>query len=72
MKVFDKNIVGTANSLTGGFGNAGGGVTYFVMPAVYNSLVSNGLSTSQAWRVSFVVPGKILLLRMIYRVADTI
>lgn len=22
---FDKNIVGTANSLTGGFGNAGGG-----------------------------------------------
>lgn len=32
-------------------------MTYFVMPAVYNSLVSRGLSTSKAWRVSFVVPG---------------
>ncbi|KAK1824995.1 hypothetical protein LTR12_000536 [Friedmanniomyces endolithicus] len=54
---FDKNIVGTANSLTAGLGNAGGGITYFVMPAVYKSLVKQGLSSHEAWRVSFVVPG---------------
>jgi NNP family nitrate/nitrite transporter-like MFS transporter len=24
---FDKNVVGTANALTGGFGNSGGGIT---------------------------------------------
>ncbi|KAK5170522.1 uncharacterized protein LTR77_005110 [Saxophila tyrrhenica] len=54
---YDKNVVGTANSLTAGFGNAGGGVTYFAMPAIYNSLVSNGLSTHTAWRVSYIVPG---------------
>ena len=54
---FDKNVVGRANSLTAGFGNAGGGVTYFVLPAVYKSLVKEGLTPHTAWRVAFVVPG---------------
>ncbi|KAI9887841.1 MAG: hypothetical protein M1823_000363 [Watsoniomyces obsoletus] len=54
---FDKNVVGTANAITGGLGNAGGGITYFVMPAIYDSLVKRqGLTPRQAWRVSFVVP----------------
>ena len=54
---FDKNIVGTANSFTGGFGNAGGGVTYFLMPAIFDSLVSRQhLSAHVAWRVAFIVP----------------
>ncbi|KZF24376.1 nitrate transporter CrnA [Xylona heveae TC161] len=54
---FDKNIVGTANALTGGLGNAGGGITYFVMPAIFESLVKNQhLSPHTAWRVAFVVP----------------
>ena len=54
---FDKNVVGTGNSLTGGWGNAGGGITYFVMPAIFDSLVKRQhLSTHVAWRVSFIVP----------------
>lgn len=54
---FDKNVVGTANALAGGWGNAGGGITYFIMPAVFDSLVARqGLSPSTAWRVTFVVP----------------
>lgn len=53
---FDKNIVGSANALTGGWGNAGGGVTYFVMPAVFDSFVANGHSMDQAWRLTFIVP----------------
>jgi len=54
---FDKNIVGTANALTGGLGNAGGGITYFLMPAIFDSLVERqGLSHNVAWRVSFIVP----------------
>ncbi|KAF5878402.1 putative nitrate transporter protein [Botrytis fragariae] len=54
---FDKNIVGTANSLTGGWGNSGGGITYFVMPAIVDSLILNqGLTAHVAWRVSFIVP----------------
>ncbi|KAH7376517.1 nitrate transporter [Plectosphaerella cucumerina] len=54
---FDKNIVGTANALAGGWGNAGGGVTYFVMPAVYDAFVhQHGLSSGVAWRLTFIVP----------------
>jgi len=54
---FDKNVVGTANALAGGWGNAGGGITYFIMPAVYDSLVHHfGHSPSRAWRITFVVP----------------
>ena len=58
---FDKNIVGTANSLTAGLGNAGGGITYFIMPSVYKSLVKDGLSKDKAWRVAFVVPGIVIV-----------
>jgi NNP family nitrate/nitrite transporter-like MFS transporter len=54
---FDKNVVGTANALAGGWGNSGGGITYFVMPAIFDSLVqSRGLSAHVAWRVAFIVP----------------
>ena len=54
---FDKNIVGTANAFAGGWGNAGGGLTYVIMPAVFDSLVmAQGMSEHKAWRVTFVVP----------------
>lgn len=53
---FDKNVVGTSNALTGGWGNAGGGLTYFVMPAVLDSFVAMGHSEGVAWRLTFLVP----------------
>lgn len=54
---FDKNVVGTANALTAGWGNAGGGITYFVMPAIFDSLVADRhLTPHVAWRVAFIVP----------------
>ncbi|KAL2269225.1 hypothetical protein VTJ83DRAFT_4071 [Remersonia thermophila] len=60
---FDKNVVGSANGLSGGWGNAGGGITYFIMPAVYDSLVHRwGRSASEAWRITFVVPLICLIL----------
>ncbi|KAL4989480.1 major facilitator superfamily domain-containing protein [Aspergillus falconensis] len=72
---FDKNIVGTANSLAGGFGNAGGGITYFVMPAIYDSFVhGRGLTPHKAWRVSYIVPFIIIIsiaLAMLFTCPDT-
>ncbi|KAL4763443.1 MFS transporter [Aspergillus foveolatus] len=72
---FDKNIVGTANSLAGGFGNAGGGITYFVMPAIYDSFVHDrGLIPHKAWRVSYIVPFIIIIsiaLAMLFTCPDT-
>ena len=54
---FDKSIVGASNAFAAGWGNAGGGITYFVMPAIFDSLVVNhGLAESVAWRVTFIVP----------------
>ncbi|EXJ95481.1 MFS transporter, NNP family, nitrate/nitrite transporter [Capronia coronata CBS 617.96] len=58
---YDKNIVGTANAFTAGFGNAGGGVTYFIMPSIYDSLLNRGLSPHVAWRVAFVAPGIVIV-----------
>lgn len=58
---FDKNIVGTANALTGGWGNAGGGLTYVIMPAVFDSFVAHGHSMDQAWRLTFIVPLIVLI-----------
>ncbi|KAF1986297.1 nitrate transporter [Aulographum hederae CBS 113979] len=71
---FDKNVVGTANGLVGGIGNAGGGITYFVMPAIFDSLVRNGLTPHVAWRVSFIVPFILITstaLGMIFLCPDT-
>lgn len=54
---FDKSIVGTANAISGGWGNAGGGITYFIMPAVFDALVTqHHMTPSKAWRVTFIVP----------------
>lgn len=59
---FDKNVVGSANAMTGGFGNAGGGITYFIMPAVFNSLARHhGYSDDVAWRLAFLVPLVVVL-----------
>lgn len=58
---FDKNIVGTANALVGGWGNLGGGVTFVVMVSLFQSLVDRGLSGHSAWRAAYaIVPVPIL------------
>jgi NNP family nitrate/nitrite transporter-like MFS transporter len=59
---FDKNIVGTANAFTGGFGNAGGGITYFVMPALFDHFHKHyHMTEHKAWRVAFEVPFAIIV-----------
>ncbi|KAI9569845.1 major facilitator superfamily domain-containing protein [Boletus coccyginus] len=60
---FDKNVVGRANALVAGWGNTGGGVTFLVMTALYNGLLSAGLVPGVAWRAAFaIVPVPFLLL----------
>lgn len=65
---FDKNVVGTANALAGGWGNAGGGLTYFVMPAVLDSFVRRGYSNDTAWRLTFIVPLILVLATGIFMI----
>lgn len=42
---FDKNVVGTANALAGGWGNSGGGITVSI-PSRLCPFLSNRISTS--------------------------
>ncbi|GAA5957626.1 hypothetical protein JCM21900_000772 [Sporobolomyces salmonicolor] len=58
---FDKSVIGTASAFAAGWGDAGVGVTFFVMPAVFNSFRSFH-SDRIAWRLSFIVPCILLLV----------
>ena len=56
---FDKKNVENANALTVGFGNARGGITYLLMPTIFDSLdkkKTQHLSDNVAWRTTFIVP----------------
>lgn len=61
--MFAPNIVGTANAVTGGWGNLGGGVTNLVMPLIAAGFAAMGfVSEADSWRLAMVVPGIMLLL----------
>jgi NNP family nitrate/nitrite transporter-like MFS transporter len=60
--MFAPNVVGTANATTAGWGNLGGGVTQMVMPLIFAGFVAAGYTSSEAWRISMVIPGVALLV----------
>jgi NNP family nitrate/nitrite transporter-like MFS transporter len=59
--MFATGVVGTANAVTGGWGNCGGGFTILVMGLLYEALRDGGLSDEQAWRRAFFAPGAAVL-----------
>jgi len=61
--MFAPNVVGTANAVTGGWGNLGGGVTNLIMPLIAAGFAALGfVSAADSWRLAMVVPGVILLI----------
>jgi NNP family nitrate/nitrite transporter-like MFS transporter len=54
--MFAPKIRGTANAITGGWGNLGGGVTNMVMPLIFSAIVGFDYTAHQAWRYSMIVP----------------
>jgi NNP family nitrate/nitrite transporter-like MFS transporter len=59
--MFAANVVGTANAATGGWGNAGGGVTQAVMPLILAAIVSLGVQQHYGWRLAMIVPGLMMI-----------
>ena len=59
--MFDDKIKGTANAVTGGWGNLGGGVTNMVMPLIFAVIVGFGYTKAQAWRYAMIFPGLMML-----------
>lgn len=61
--MFAPSIIGTANAVSGGWGNLGGGVTNLVMPLIASVFVTLGFcSDADSWRYAMIVPGAILLI----------
>jgi NNP family nitrate/nitrite transporter-like MFS transporter len=60
--MFAAKIKGTANAVTGGWGNLGGGVTNMVMPIIFATIVGFGYTAHHAWRYAMIVPGVMMLI----------
>ncbi|HEY9195582.1 MAG TPA: NarK family nitrate/nitrite MFS transporter [Mucilaginibacter sp.] len=60
--MFAPNIKGTANAVTGGWGNLGGGVTNMIMPLIFAAIVGFGYTKAEAWRYAMIVPGLLMLI----------
>jgi len=60
--MYASNVVGTANSVSAGWGNMGGGATLILMPLIFSAFASLGFSSSESWRYAMIVPGFILLV----------
>ncbi|KAF6000941.1 Nitrate transporter [Cyanidiococcus yangmingshanensis] len=55
--MFSRSLIGTANAVAAGWGNAGGGATNALMPQFYDLMKVFGLDEEKAWRVVMVIPG---------------
>ena len=60
--MFAPKIKGTANAITGGWGNLGGGVTNMVMPVIFAAIVGFGYTKHEAWRYAMIIPGVMMLV----------
>ncbi|XP_031271190.1 high affinity nitrate transporter 2.5-like [Pistacia vera] len=60
--MFSAPVVGTANGVSGGWGNLGGGATQLIMPLVFALIVNSGAVEFTAWRIAFFIPALFQML----------
>lgn len=60
-KMFAPNVVGSANAITAGWGNLGGGVTQLVMPLIFSAFLAMGVGEFWGWRLAMFVSGLICM-----------
>jgi NNP family nitrate/nitrite transporter-like MFS transporter len=60
--MFAPKMKGTANAITGGWGNLGGGITNMAMPLIFAAIVGFGFTKGEAWRYAMIVPGVMMLV----------
>lgn len=58
---YDSEVVGTATAFAGGWGDAGVGMTFFVMPALFEFITTQHSETI-SWRLSFIFPALLLVV----------
>ena len=72
--MFAPRVVGTANAITAGWGNLGGGVTQWLMPLLFGTIVGLGVDKFMGWRLAMSIPGVLMLftgLAYYWLAADT-
>lgn len=60
--MFSPSVVGTANAVTAGWGNLGGGVTQWLMPVLFGALIGCGADRFLSWRLAMMIPGALMSL----------
>jgi len=60
--MFSTQVVGTANAITAGWGNLGGGVAQWLMPLLAGAIAGLGFTRFASWRVAMIFPGLLMLL----------
>jgi NNP family nitrate/nitrite transporter-like MFS transporter len=60
--MFSRSVVGTANAVTAGWGNLGGGIAQWIMPLLFGALVGLGGDKFLSWRLAMIVPGLLLFV----------
>lgn len=70
--MFSSSVVGTANAVTAGWGNLGGGVTQWGMPLLFSAFIGLGADAFLSWRLAMVVPGALMFFTGIayYRLTE--
>ncbi|HXD78918.1 MAG TPA: MFS transporter [Puia sp.] len=58
--MFAARVRGTANAVTGGWGNLGGGITNMAMPVIFSVIVGFGYAPHLAWRYAMIVPAVLM------------
>jgi MFS transporter, NNP family, nitrate/nitrite transporter len=49
-------VVGTANAVSAGWGNLGGGFVNAIMPVIVSGIQSRGVTSDNAWRYAQIIP----------------
>ncbi|MGQ9426533.1 MFS transporter [Gilvimarinus sp. F26214L] len=60
--LYGPNVVGTANALAAGWGNAGGGAAQALMPLLLGGVVMLGVQEAAGWRAALLVPGVLMVI----------
>ncbi|CAG8636493.1 21381_t:CDS:2, partial [Dentiscutata erythropus] len=61
-QMYEKNVVGSANAFAGGWGNLGGGLTYILMPLVFDGINSSVGNTNASWRIAMIIPAGLCII----------
>lgn len=60
--MFSPRVVGTANAMSAGWGNLGGGVAQWCMPLLAGAIAGFGADRYLSWRLAMIVPGLGMLI----------